>query len=65
MKNVYSVLILCFCFNNTIAQEYYYWANDQKYPLELYADKQYDVIEDKHKESFAQSLGIQEQEVSG
>jgi len=65
MKNVYSVLILFFCFNNTIAQEYYYWAIDQKYPLELYVDKQYVVIEDKHKESFAQSLGIQELEISG
>lgn len=65
MKNIYSVFVLLLCLNNAIAQEYYFWADNQKFPLELYADMQYILIEDKHMESIAENLGIQELEVSG
>lgn len=31
--------------NQVFAQEYYYWAYNKKYPLELFSEKQYVVIQ--------------------
>jgi subtilisin family serine protease len=50
--------------NLAVAQEYYYWANGKKYPLELYSEKQYILVQGQNKASVAQGLGVSEQNVS-
>jgi cell wall-associated protease len=46
------------------AQEYYYWANGMKYPLELYSEKQYILTQGQNKMAIAQGLEISEQDIS-
>lgn len=46
--------------NQVFAQEYYYWAYDKKYPLELFSEKQYVVIQGNDKETIVRGLGVNE-----
>jgi len=46
------------------AQEYYYWSNGMKYPLELYSEKQYILTQNQSKIAAAQALAISEQNIS-
>lgn len=65
MKKYFYVTIALFFFLNSVqAQEYYYWAYGEKYPLELYADKQYVVTKVDDKESVARDLEISNSEIS-
>lgn len=57
-------IFACFCISNSFAQEYYYWANGKKYPLELQADKQFILTKSATKELTAQSLGVSPVEIS-
>lgn len=63
-KYFYVTIALFFFFNCVQAQEYYYWAYGEKYPLELYADKQYIVTKADDKESVARDLEIANSEIS-
>lgn len=63
IKTICSIFV-CFCISNTFAQEYYYWANGKKYPIELYAEKQYVLTKSASKEMAAQGLGISALEIS-
>lgn len=53
-------------FSSTIAnaQEYYYWANGKKYPLELYPEKQYILIQGQNKSAIAESIEVSEENIS-
>ena len=46
--------------NQVFAQEYYYWAYNKKYPLELFSEKQYVVIQGNDKETIVRGLGVNE-----
>jgi subtilisin family serine protease len=63
-RKIYLTLFLFFCITSATGQEYYYWAYGKKYPLELYADKQYIVVKDENKHSIAEDLGVTTKEVS-
>ena len=63
-----KIIVLTALFFSSIimayAQEYYYWANGVKYPLELYSEKQYVLIQGKNKIALAQGLEVSEQNIS-
>jgi len=48
----------------TNAQEYYYWTNGEKYPIEAYPEKQYILIQGQKKSAIAESLDILERNIS-
>lgn len=62
-KNLHNTFLL-FCLTSAIAQEHYYWANGQKYALELSTENQYVLIKSDNRELVAQNLGISQQEIS-
>jgi cell wall-associated protease len=57
-------IILLSGLNCADAQEYYYWAYGKKYPLELYSEKQYVLVQGQNKLSITQGLGISDQNIS-
>ena len=57
IKAICSIFV-CFWISNTFAQEYYYWANGMKYPLELYSERQYILMQGQSKIAAAQGLEI-------
>jgi len=63
-KYFYTIIGLFFCLSSALAQEHYYWAYGKKYPLEVYAEKQYILLKGDNKDFVAQALGISKQEVS-
>lgn len=63
-KYFYTIIGLFFCLGSALAQEHYYWAYGKKYPLEVYAEKQYILVKNDNKDLVAQGLGISKQEVS-
>ena len=46
--------------NQVFAQEYYYWTYNKKYPLELFSEKQYVVIQGNDKGTIVRGLGVNE-----
>lgn len=63
-----KIIVLTALFFSSIimayAQEYYYWANGVKYPLELYSEKQYVLMQGQNKIALAQGLEVSEQNIS-
>ena len=45
-------------FGSIYGQEFYYWAYGEKYPLELYPEKHYVVVETDSKQAISQGLKI-------
>lgn len=64
IRLVVSTAFLIFSSTIAIAQEYYYWSNGMKYPLELYSERQYILIQGQSKIASAQGLEISEQNIS-
>ncbi|RZS95389.1 S8 family serine peptidase [Cecembia calidifontis] len=64
MKRSFFIALLLLGSIIANAQEYYYWANGEKYFLELYAEKQYILIQGQNKIAIAKELEVSEQSIS-
>lgn len=53
----------CISFSSIFGQEFYYWAYGEKYPLELYPEKQYLVVMEESKQAIAQRLSIAQEKL--
>lgn len=62
-RKIQTILLLSFCLNIAIAQDNYYWANGQKYALELSNEDQYVLFKGNNRELVAQNLRISPQEI--
>jgi subtilisin family serine protease len=64
VRKIQTTLLLLFCLTNVIAQEYYFWANGQKYALELSNENLYVLLKSNNRDLVAQNLKISPREIS-